>query len=93
MDFYSFYVFQLVQGNRKNFNRIKETEEAVPYSQETEPNSEMDSSVPSCFLLNNYQVTSQRTDTTGLNSAQALDHVDTESGRFIVFMPQFMFYL
>ena len=38
MDFYSFYVFQLVQGNRKNFNRIKETEEAVPYFQETEPN-------------------------------------------------------
>ncbi|XP_075654280.1 calmodulin-binding transcription activator 3-like isoform X2 [Castanea sativa] len=39
----------------------------------------MDSSVPSCFLLNNYQVTSQSTDTTGLNSAQALEHVNTES--------------
>ncbi|KAF3960222.1 hypothetical protein CMV_015043 [Castanea mollissima] len=72
--------YREVKGSRKNFNRSKETEEAVPYSQETEPNSEMDSSVPSFFLLNNYQVTSQSTDTTGLNSAQALEHVNTESG-------------
>ena len=93
MDFYSFYVFQPVQGNMTNFNLIKETEEAVPYSQETQPNSEMDGSVLSCFLQNNYQVTSQSTDTTGLNSAQALEHVDTESGRFIVFSSQCMFYL
>ena len=90
MDFYSFYIFQPVQGNRTNVSRVKETEETVLYSQETEPNSEMDNSVHSCFLPNNYQVSSQSTDTTGLNSAQALEHVDAESGRF-VFMPGFMF--
>ena len=51
----------------------------------------MDGYVSSCFHLNNFQVTSQTIDTTGLNNAQALEHVDAESGRFVVFMPGFMF--
>lgn len=86
LDFCPFYVSQLEQGNRTNFNRIKETEEAIPYSQEAEdilPNSENDSSVASNFRLNNYQVPSQTTDTTSLNSVQASDYEDTESGRFV----------
>uniref|UniRef100_A0A2N9IUD1 IPT/TIG domain-containing protein n=1 Tax=Fagus sylvatica TaxID=28930 RepID=A0A2N9IUD1_FAGSY len=64
-------------GNRTHFNRIKETEEVVPYSQEIESNSEIDSSVSS--YPNNYQVTSQTTDTTSLNSAQASEYEDAES--------------
>ena len=92
MNLYSFNVFQLDQGNRTSCNRIKETEEAVPYSQETEPNSEIDSSGSSCFHPNNNQITSQNTDTTSLNSsAQASEYEDAESGRFVVFMPKFLF--
>ncbi|KAF5480859.1 hypothetical protein F2P56_001569 [Juglans regia] len=74
--------YREVKGNRTNFNRIKETEEAIPYSQETEdilPNSEIDSSGASNFHLNNYRVPSQTTDTTSLNSVQASDYEDTES--------------
>ncbi|KAK9990250.1 hypothetical protein SO802_025235 [Lithocarpus litseifolius] len=71
--------YREVKGNRTNDSCIKETEEAFPYFQETEPNSEMDGYVSSCFHPNNSQVTSQTIDTTGLNSAQALEHVDAES--------------
>lgn len=66
---------QLNQGNRTNFNRIKETEDA-----ETAPNSEIDSSVSSSFPPNNYQMPSQTTDTTSMNSAQASEYEDAESG-------------
>ena len=79
------FILQLIQGNGTNVSCIKETEEAFPYFQETETN------VFSCFHPNNSQVTSQIIDTTGLNSAQALEHMDAESGRFVVFMPGFMF--
>ncbi|XP_050291132.1 calmodulin-binding transcription activator 3-like [Quercus robur] len=71
--------YREVKGNRTNDSCIKETEEAFPYFQETEPNSEMDGYVSSCFHPNNSQVTSQTIDITGLNSAQALEHMDTES--------------
>ncbi|KAF3439335.1 hypothetical protein FNV43_RR17612 [Rhamnella rubrinervis] len=64
----------MMSGNRTNFNRIRETEEA-----ETAPNSEIDSSVSSSFPPNNYQVPSQTTDTTSLNSAQASEYEDAES--------------
>lgn len=92
MGFYSFYIFQLDQGNRTNLNRIRETEEAIPYSHETEdllPNSEIDSSGSCSFHPNNSQVPSQTTDTTSLNSAQASEYEDAESGR-LLYMPQFM---
>jgi hypothetical protein len=87
-----FYIFQLDQGNRTNLNRIRETEEVIPYSRETEdllPNSEIDRSASCCIHLNNSQVPSQTTDTTGPNSTQASEYVDAESGR-LLYMPQFM---
>ncbi|KAK9271617.1 hypothetical protein L1049_001980 [Liquidambar formosana] len=74
--------YREVKGNRTHFQRIKETEEANPYSQETEEvgtNSEMDSSMSSSFHPNNYQVPSQTTDTTSPNSAQASEYEDAES--------------
>lgn len=66
-------VLQLNQGNRTNFNRIKETEEA-----DIAPSSEIDSSASSSFPANSYQMLSQATDTT--NSAQASEYEDAESG-------------
>ncbi|KAA8540772.1 hypothetical protein F0562_024309 [Nyssa sinensis] len=68
--------------NRTNFNRIKEIEETIPNSQETEENlfnSEVDSSVSSKYHPYNYRVASQTTDTTSLNSAQASEYEDAES--------------
>ncbi|KAK4584049.1 hypothetical protein RGQ29_021974 [Quercus rubra] len=65
--------YREVKGNGTNVSCIKETEEAFPYFQETETN------VSSCFHPNNSQVTSQTIDTTGLSSAQALEHMDAES--------------
>lgn len=65
---------------------MKETEEAIPYSQETEdilPSSEIDSSMASSFPSNSYGVPSQTTDTTSLYSAQASDYEDAESGRCV----------
>uniref|UniRef100_A0A5B6Z4F1 Putative calmodulin-binding transcription activator 3 n=1 Tax=Davidia involucrata TaxID=16924 RepID=A0A5B6Z4F1_DAVIN len=73
--------YREVKGNRTNFNRIKETEDTIPNSQETEENvfnSEVDSSVSSKYLPYNYQVASQTTDTS-LNSAQASEYEDAES--------------
>lgn len=68
---------QLNQGNRTSFNRIRENEDA-----ETAPNSEIDSSFSSSFPPNSYQI-SQTTDTTSLNSAQASEYEDAESGAFV----------
>ncbi|GKV51906.1 hypothetical protein SLEP1_g58524 [Rubroshorea leprosula] len=71
-----------VTGNRANFNHVKETEAAAPCSQEmgeNMPNSEMESSVSSKYLLNNFQVPSPTMDTTSLNSAQAAEYEDAES--------------
>ncbi|GLT43950.1 hypothetical protein SLA2020_178710 [Shorea laevis] len=71
-----------VTGNRANFNHVKETEAAAPCSQEmgeNVPNSDMESSVSSKFLLNNFQVPSPTMDTTSLNSAQAAEYEDAES--------------
>ncbi|KAI8032144.1 Calmodulin-binding transcription activator 3 [Camellia lanceoleosa] len=75
--------YREVKGNRANFSRIKEAEETIPNSQESEeivPNSEVDSSVSSTFNPYNYQVTSHATDTASLNSAQASEYEDAESG-------------
>lgn len=74
--------YREVKGNRTNLNRVRETEEAIPYSQETEdllPNSEIDSSASCSFHPNNSQVPSQTTDTTSLNSTQASEYEDAES--------------
>ncbi|KAJ6916966.1 calmodulin-binding transcription activator 3-like isoform X2 [Populus alba x Populus x berolinensis] len=74
--------YREVKGTRTNFNRIKEHEECIPYSQETEdtmPGSEMDTSVSSSFHPNGYQVPSRTTDTTSMNSAQASEYEDAES--------------
>ncbi|KAA8530853.1 hypothetical protein F0562_005523 [Nyssa sinensis] len=74
--------YREVKGNRTNFNRIKEIEETIPNSQETEENllnSEVDSSVSSKYHPYNYRVASQTTDTTSLNSAQASEYEDAES--------------
>ncbi|CAL5365358.1 unnamed protein product [Camellia sinensis] len=75
--------YREVKGNRANFSRIKEAEETIHNSQESEeivPNAEVDSSVSSTFNPYNYQVTSHATDTASLNSAQASEYEDAESG-------------
>ncbi|EXB29454.1 Calmodulin-binding transcription activator 3 [Morus notabilis] len=64
--------YREVKGNRTNFNRIKETEEA-----DIAPSS--DSSASSSFPTNSYRMPSQTTDTTSLNSAQASEYEDAES--------------
>ncbi|XP_018499833.2 calmodulin-binding transcription activator 3 [Pyrus x bretschneideri] len=74
--------YREVKGNRTNYNHFKGTEEAVPYSHETEEialNSEMDNSVSSSFNPNNFQMCSQAADTTSLSSAQASEFEDAES--------------
>ncbi|GLT43948.1 hypothetical protein SLA2020_178700 [Shorea laevis] len=70
-----------VKGNRANFHRVRETEAVSPYSQETGPNSEVESSISSRFRPINCQVpsTTHTTDTTSLNSAQASEYEDAES--------------
>ncbi|KAJ6740850.1 CALMODULIN-BINDING TRANSCRIPTION ACTIVATOR CAMTA [Salix purpurea] len=73
---------EVKQGTRTNFNRIKEYEEHIPFSQEIEdtiPSSEMDTSVSSGFRPNGYQVPTRTTDTTSMNSAQASEYEDAES--------------
>ncbi|KAK3020968.1 hypothetical protein RJ639_046955 [Escallonia herrerae] len=74
--------YREVKGSRTHYNRIKETEEAKANSLETvenTPNSEVESSVSSQFHPYSYQVTSQTTDTTSLNSTQASEYEDAES--------------
>ncbi|XP_050152182.1 calmodulin-binding transcription activator 3-like isoform X2 [Malus sylvestris] len=74
--------YREVKGNRTNYNHFKGTEEAVPYSHETEEiaiNSEMDNSVSSSFNPNNFQMHSQAAGTTSLSSAQASEFEDAES--------------
>lgn len=72
----------ILQGNRTNFSHNREAE-VIHGSKETEEdvhNSEVDSSVSSKFYRFDYQGTSQVTDTTSLNSAQASEYEDAESG-------------
>ncbi|XVE83136.1 hypothetical protein DITRI_Ditri16bG0063300 [Diplodiscus trichospermus] len=74
--------YREVKGNRSNFNCIKETEETIPYGQETEgiiSNSEVESSLSCSFHPNNGQILSQTTDTTSMNSVQASEYEDAES--------------
>lgn len=71
--------YREVKGNRTNFNRSSETEEAFLNSQEPEdPNLESDSSASSRFQSNGFQAPSQTTDTASL-SAQASEYEDAES--------------
>ena len=66
---------------------MKETEETIPYCQKTEGiilNSEVESSMSSSFHPNNGQIPSQTTDTTSMNSVQASEYEDAESGVFIL---------
>ncbi|XVF17258.1 hypothetical protein REPUB_Repub10bG0104400 [Reevesia pubescens] len=75
-------VKKICQGNRTNFNRIKETEETIPYSQETEGiirNSDVESSMSSNFHPNNGPIPSQTMDSVSMNSVQASDYEDAES--------------
>ncbi|XVF15198.1 hypothetical protein REPUB_Repub09cG0129600 [Reevesia pubescens] len=74
--------YREVKGNRTNFNRVKETEETIPHSHETERmirNSEVESSMSSSFHPNNGQIPSQTMDTTSMNSVQASEYEDAES--------------
>lgn len=58
-------------------------------NEETTPNSEVEASQSSSFHPNSYQLPSQTTDTS-LNSAQASEYEDAESGAFVVdFMSHF----
>ncbi|KAG5529472.1 hypothetical protein RHGRI_030006 [Rhododendron griersonianum] len=73
--------YREVKGHRANYNRIKEVEEAIPNSQESEEvvsTSEVYSSVSSKFNPHSYQVASQNTDTS-LNSPQVSEYEDAES--------------
>ncbi|KAI3434207.1 uncharacterized protein J3R85_006659 [Psidium guajava] len=65
-----------VKGNRMNIHRIKETEETISLSRETESNYEINSSRSSNSLQNNYQVPSQTMDS---SSPQASEYGDAES--------------
>ncbi|GFY87427.1 signal responsive 1 [Actinidia rufa] len=81
--------YREVKGHRANFNRIKEAEETILNSQESEEivsNSEVYSSVSSKFNPHNYQVTSQTTDTS-LNSTQASEYEDAESDDYLGKLP------
>ncbi|CAK9163250.1 unnamed protein product [Ilex paraguariensis] len=73
--------YREVKGSRTNFNCVGQVEEAIPDSHEPKDalHSEVDSSVSSKFDPYNYQVTSQITDTTSLNSGQASELEDAES--------------
>ncbi|KAM6563826.1 hypothetical protein CsatB_023824 [Cannabis sativa] len=66
--------YRQVKGNRTHYNRIKGTEEA-----DTAPSSAIDSPASSSIHPNSYQMISQTTDTTSLNSAQASEYEDAES--------------
>ncbi|KAE8671519.1 Calmodulin-binding transcription activator 3 [Hibiscus syriacus] len=73
-----------VKGNRTNFNRIKEIEGTIPYTQEPEgiiPNYEGESSNSSNFNPSNSQIPSQTMDTASMNSVhvQASEYEDAES--------------
>ncbi|KAL3728749.1 hypothetical protein ACJRO7_033344 [Eucalyptus globulus] len=65
-----------VKGNRMNIHRIKDTEETISLSHETEANHETNSSLSSISHQNNYQVPSQTTDS---SSPQASEYEDAES--------------
>ncbi|XP_009763882.1 calmodulin-binding transcription activator 3-like isoform X1 [Nicotiana sylvestris] len=74
--------YREVKGNRTNFSRTREPQEATPRFQETDEDvhsSEVDSSASTKFYPNGYQVNSQVTDATSLSSAQASEYEDAES--------------
>ncbi|KAM7513614.1 hypothetical protein LguiA_003197 [Lonicera macranthoides] len=74
--------YREVKGNRTNYNRVREAEESIPNSVETEEtrlNSEVESSVSSKLQPYSYQVTPQTTDTTSLSSAHTTEYEDAES--------------
>lgn len=76
-----YLTFVFSQGNRTNFNRIREGD-SIPSSRQNEDvsNSDVDSSAASRFQSFDYQRASPITDTTSLNSTQASDLEDAESG-------------
>lgn len=73
------------QGNRTHYNHTRGIEGAIPNSLEDEsmPNSDVDSSLSSKFQQYGYNVSSQTTDTRSLNSTQASEYGDAESGVFL----------
>ncbi|XP_065874066.1 calmodulin-binding transcription activator 3 [Euphorbia lathyris] len=74
--------YREVTGNRANFNRIQNYEDATRHSQQIEDSivhSEMDISVSSNFHPDGYQVPAHTTDTASMNSAQASESEDAES--------------
>ncbi|KAK7318613.1 hypothetical protein RJT34_03316 [Clitoria ternatea] len=69
-----------VKGTRANLRCAKETEESIPYAEQTDkimPNTEVDTSVSSLHPYN-YQVPSQTIDTS-MKSAQASEYEEAES--------------
>ncbi|XP_048501881.1 calmodulin-binding transcription activator 3 isoform X4 [Beta vulgaris subsp. vulgaris] len=77
--------YREVKGYRTNINRSKETEEAIMNAPEVEQiicNSEADSSMNSDLQQNSCQMLSQNTDSRSLNSGQASDYGDAESGSY-----------
>lgn len=84
----------LSQGNRTHYNRAKGAEGSIPHAlkEESMPNSDADSSLSSKFQQYGYNVPSQTTDTTSLNSTQASDYADAESGVFLGHASLFLTY-
>ncbi|XP_017241682.1 calmodulin-binding transcription activator 3 isoform X1 [Daucus carota subsp. sativus] len=73
--------YREVKGNRTHYNRTRGTEGVIPNSLEEEilPDTEVDSSLSSKFQQYGYNVPSQTTDTTSLNSTQTSEYADAES--------------
>ena len=77
------HLAQTNQGIRANFKCVKDNGETLPHAQETDdimPKTEMDTSFSSGIHPNSYQVPSQTMDTTSMNSAQASEYEEAESG-------------
>ncbi|KAL9329608.1 hypothetical protein ACSQ67_004611 [Phaseolus vulgaris] len=73
--------YRQVKGTKSNYSCAKETEESLPYAQQTDKimvKAEMDTSFSSTLHPNSYQVPSQTTDTS-MNSAQLSEYEETES--------------
>lgn len=80
-----------LQGNRMNSSRARAPQSAIPVFQQSEEDgrsfSDVGSTVSSKLRPYDYQVTSHVTDTTSLNSGQASEYEDVESGTIISLFP------
>ncbi|XP_021887089.1 calmodulin-binding transcription activator 3-like [Carica papaya] len=73
--------YREVTSSRAHFNRIKETGETIPYSQEAEEaiSNELDTAASSIFHHSDHHMHSQTTDATSVNGTQATEYEDAES--------------